>query len=99
MIHRWRKGANSIPEKETLWNRIRTEILDAPAGQREVWLVLGKTLEKESLLEQLKYPNKRTAVTGQVALTLRPSGALYTGGSTAEGVLQLNPKVFSSNRN
>jgi superfamily II DNA or RNA helicase len=65
-IHRWRKGANSLPEKDTLWNRIRTEILDAPVGQREVWLVLGKTLEKASLLEQLKDPTKRTAVTGQV---------------------------------
>jgi len=65
-IHRWRRGSHSLPEREALWNRIRTEILDDPAAQREVWLVLGQTLEKASFLEQLKEVSKRTAVTGQV---------------------------------
>jgi superfamily II DNA or RNA helicase len=69
-IRRWREGASSLPEREALWSRIRQEILDHPAGQREVWLVLGKTLRKESLLEQLSDAKKRTPVTGQVVQLL-----------------------------
>jgi len=65
-IKRWRKGPGSLPERETLWNKIRTEILDHPAGQKEVWLVLGRTLDKDALLEQLTNVNQRNAVTGQV---------------------------------
>jgi hypothetical protein len=42
------------------------EILDHPDGTREVWLVLGKTLEKAALLTQLQEPADRDAVTGQV---------------------------------
>ena len=36
----------------------------------EVWLVLGKTLEKYAFLQQLKDETKRTAVTGQVVYLL-----------------------------
>src|SRR5262249_5258525 len=65
-IIRWRKGPSSLPEREPLWTKIRTEILNHPAAQKEVWLVLGRTLEKGALVEQLENANKRTAVTGQV---------------------------------
>ena len=69
-IRRWRKGAVSLPERETLWNKIRDEIIDHPSGKREVWLVLGKTLEKQAFLQQLNDETKRTAVTGQVVYLL-----------------------------
>jgi len=69
-IRRWRFGGKSLPTKRQLWDKIRSEILDHPDGTREVWLVLGKTLEKAALLTQLKQPADRDAVTGQVVRLL-----------------------------
>lgn len=65
-IRRWRLGANSLPTKLDLWKRMRSEILDHPDGKKEVWLVLGKTLDKAALLDQLQTPGHRSAITGQV---------------------------------
>jgi superfamily II DNA or RNA helicase len=65
-IRRWRLGAKSLPTKRDLWNRIRSEILDHPDGKKEVWLVLGRTLDKTALLDQLQTPGHRSAITGQV---------------------------------
>ena len=65
-IRRWRLGANSLPTKLDLWNRMRSEILDHPDGKKEVWLVLGRTLDKAALLDQLQTPGRRSAITGQV---------------------------------
>lgn len=65
-IHRWRYGSKSLPTENALWARIRSEILEHPNGKREVWLVVGQTLEKKALMEQLHDPNKRDPVTGQV---------------------------------
>jgi hypothetical protein len=69
-IHRWRFGRAGLPERHALWDKIRLEILDHPDGVREVWLVLGRTLEKDALLEQLRNPGLRDAVTGQVVYLL-----------------------------
>jgi len=69
-IHRWRFGRAGLPTGQKLWHKIRSEILDHPNSEREVWLVLGKTLEKEALLEQLRNPDLRTAVTGQLVYLL-----------------------------
>jgi superfamily II DNA or RNA helicase len=69
-IRRWRLGARSLPEKDALWAKIRSEILDYPESTREVWLVLGKTLERAALVDQLQDPDKRDAVTGQVLYLL-----------------------------
>jgi hypothetical protein len=65
-IRRWRLGAKSLPTKLDLWKRIRSEILDHPDGKKEVWLVLGRTLDKAALLDQLQTPPHRSAITGQV---------------------------------
>jgi len=65
-IRRWRLGANSLPTKLDLWKRMRSEILDYPDGKKEVWLVLGRTLDKAALLDQLQTPGRRSAITGQV---------------------------------
>jgi superfamily II DNA or RNA helicase len=65
-IRRWRLGANSLPTKLDLWKRMRSEILDHPDGKKEVWLVLGRTLDKAALLDQLQTPGRRSAITGQV---------------------------------
>ena len=65
-IRRWRLGAKSLPTKLDLWKRIRSEILDHPDGKKEVWLVLGRTLDKAALLDQLQTPAHRNAITGQV---------------------------------
>lgn len=65
-IRRWRLGAKSLPTKIDLWKRIRSEILDHPDGKKEVWLVLGRTLDKAALLDQLQTPALRSAITGQV---------------------------------
>jgi superfamily II DNA or RNA helicase len=64
-IRRWRAGRSSLPVGEHLWEKLRLEILDHPLAEREVWLVLGRTLQKDVLLEQLKKPELRDAVTGQ----------------------------------
>jgi superfamily II DNA or RNA helicase len=64
-IRRWRVGRSSLPVREHLWAKLRLEILDHPLSEREVWLVLGRTLQKDVLLEQLKKPELRDAVTGQ----------------------------------
>src|ERR1019366_9400425 len=55
-IRRWRPGAKSLPMRRALWNKIRSEILDHPDGKKEVWLVLGRTLDKAALLTQLQKP-------------------------------------------
>ncbi len=52
--------------RRALWNKIRSEILDHPDGKKEVWLVLGRTLDKAALLTQLQKPANRDAITGQV---------------------------------
>ncbi len=44
--------------------------LDHPDCEREVWLVLGRTLERKALLEQLGNPELRDAVTGQLVYLL-----------------------------
>jgi len=64
-IRRWRAGRSSLPVGEHLWEKLRLEILDHPLAERKVWLVLGRTLQKDVLLEQLKKPKLRDAVTGQ----------------------------------
>jgi hypothetical protein len=69
-IRRWRFGRASLPTRHALWSKIRSEILDHPDGKREVWLVLGKTLEKAALLNELHHPEERDAVTGQVVYLL-----------------------------
>jgi hypothetical protein len=69
-IRRWRFGAVSLPTGHSLWTKIRSEILDHPDGKREVWLVLGRTLDKSALLAELKDPYQRDAVTGQVVYLL-----------------------------
>ena len=69
-IRRWRIGAPSLPERDDLWEKIRSQILDHPDSAREVWLVLGKTLDKIELLNQLQNPDERDAVTGQVVYLL-----------------------------
>jgi hypothetical protein len=65
-IRRWRFGSRTLPVGQQLWDKINQEILQHPEATREVWLVLGKTLDKSVLLDQLKDPAKRDAVTGQV---------------------------------
>jgi superfamily II DNA or RNA helicase len=65
-ISRWRYGSNTLPTGEKLWGKIRENILDHPDAEKEVWLVLGKTLEKAELVSQLKNPAQRTSVTGQI---------------------------------
>jgi hypothetical protein len=67
-IRRWRLGAESLPTKRALWDQIRSEILDHPDGKKEVWLVLGRALDKAALLDQLQKPANRDAITGQVVV-------------------------------
>jgi len=69
-IRRWRFGRASLQTGHALWRELRSEILDYPEGKREVWLVLGKTLEKAALLNELQHPEQRDAVTGQVVYLL-----------------------------
>ena len=69
-IRRWRLGSRRLPTGQNLWNKIKEEILEYPNATREIWLVLGRTLEKASFLDQLNDPNKRDAVTGQVVQLL-----------------------------
>jgi superfamily II DNA or RNA helicase len=77
-IRRWSYGAASLPIKEALWAKIRSDILDHPDGRKEVWLVVGQTLEKEALLGQLTDPSKRDAVTGHVVHLLASLHATCT---------------------
>jgi superfamily II DNA or RNA helicase len=67
---RWRRGPVSLPIRQALWKRIRAEILDHPAGTTEVWLVLGQTLSRASLLGELADPGRRDTITGQVVQLL-----------------------------
>jgi superfamily II DNA or RNA helicase len=67
---RWRLGSRRLPTGLDLWKKIKQEILEDPSSTREVWLVLGKTLEKAALIDQLQDPDKRDAVTGQVVQLL-----------------------------
>ena len=69
-IHRWRFGRKGLPTGHALWGKIRSEILDHPDSECEVWLVLGRTLERKALLEQLRNPELRDAVTGQLVYLL-----------------------------
>lgn len=59
-----------LPAGPALWKKVKEEILDHPDGIKEVWLVLGRTLEKEALIKQLRSPAERSAVTGQVVQLL-----------------------------
>jgi superfamily II DNA or RNA helicase len=77
-VRRWRYGLDTLPTGENLWNEIRDRILDHPESQKEVWLVLGKTLEKTELVSQLKIPSQRTAVTGQIVHLLSGLQAVCT---------------------
>jgi superfamily II DNA or RNA helicase len=69
-IRRWRFGRAALPTENDLWAKMRSDILDHPQGHREVWLVLGRTLESGVLLRQLRNPELRDAVTGQVVYLL-----------------------------
>jgi superfamily II DNA or RNA helicase len=69
-LRRWRLGSARLPIGQVLWKKIREEILEDPEGTREVWLVLGQTLDKSSLIEQLEDRDERSAVTGQVVQLL-----------------------------
>jgi superfamily II DNA or RNA helicase len=48
-IPKWIKGSTALPEREDLWQRLRTEILEHPAGVVEVWLVMGNGLRVADL--------------------------------------------------
>lgn len=65
-IHRWVRGSKSLPTNKALWKKIRNDILDHPEGKKEVWLVVGKALNKNSLIDQLEHSQKRDSVTGQL---------------------------------
>jgi superfamily II DNA or RNA helicase len=65
-ILRWRRGSETLPVEDDLWAKIRSDILEHPDGKKEVWLVVGQSLEKMALVEQLQDPQKRDAVTGQI---------------------------------
>jgi len=75
-IARWRIGSNRLPEREALWSKIRSEILDHSQGQKEIWLVLGDTLEKADLMNRIKGTKPRTAETGQIIYLLSNLNAL-----------------------
>lgn len=77
-IKRWRIGRRNLPVQEALWQRIRNEILDHPDGKKEVWLVVGQTLDKGMFIEQLRNPDTRDAVTGQVVHLLSGLNAQCT---------------------
>jgi len=49
-IKRWRIGTPDLPENEDLWAKIRAEILNHPAGKKNIWLILGNGLEVSELL-------------------------------------------------
>jgi hypothetical protein len=65
-IPRWRRGRATLPEGEQLWEKVRSEVLDHPDGQKEIWLVLGDTLSKRSLVNKLSNPSRWDPVSGQV---------------------------------
>jgi hypothetical protein len=69
-INRWRCGSKALPERDALWELIRREILDHPQGQKEVWLVLGDTLESADLLDRIKGVSERLPETGQIVYLL-----------------------------
>jgi superfamily II DNA or RNA helicase len=69
-VLRWRRGAATLPEGEALWEMIRSEVLDHPEGRKEVWLVLGASLNKNRLLDQLRNQNRWDPVSGQVVYLL-----------------------------
>jgi len=46
--------------------QIRSDIFEHPDATREVWLVVGDTLNKEALTKQLRGPEARDAVAGQL---------------------------------
>jgi superfamily II DNA or RNA helicase len=69
-VKRWRVGSSSLPTENALWQKIRTEILDNPDGTREIWLVLGATLNRTELLKQLASPNGASTVAGHVVYLL-----------------------------
>lgn len=86
-IPRWLKGSKSLPQREDLWAHIRSEILDHPQGDCEIWLVLGGTLNKGEFLRQIGDPRFRTAEAGQVV-------RLLSGLHAACGELQVRLRVF-----
>jgi hypothetical protein len=65
-INRWRIGADSLPVEDKLWQKIRSDILEDPDGKREVWLVIGDTLDKKAFVKQLRNPESRDAVAGHL---------------------------------
>jgi hypothetical protein len=65
-ISRWRRGTTSLPENADLWKKIRTEILDHPDGKKNVWLVVGASLDRKELLNKLSDPKRRDPVAGQI---------------------------------
>jgi len=87
-IRRWLEG-DHLPVRDRLWQKIRTEILDHPDGKKEVWLVLGQTLDKTAFLNQLKPLNrdKRSAATGHLV-------HLLSGLQAACIQLDVNLRVF-----
>jgi hypothetical protein len=86
-IRRWRKGAASLPENADVWQKIREEILDHPDGRKEVWLVLGKSLNRDRFLRKLNDPASRDPIVGQVVHLLSSLHATCSQ-------LQIGLKVF-----
>jgi len=77
-IKRWIRGGSALPTRKDLWQHIRNEILDHPHGTKEVWLVVGKTLNRAEFLHQLTNPNDRDSVTGQLVYLLSGLSASCT---------------------
>jgi len=69
-VPRWRVGKHALPEDEQLWEMIRSQIIDHPDGKKEVWLVLGATLRRQNLLENLSNSARWNPVTGQMVYLL-----------------------------
>jgi hypothetical protein len=77
-IRRWLYGSEALPTRDQLWVKIREEIIDHPNCVKEVWVVVGQTLRKDALLEQLSDASKRDEVTGHVVQLLSTLNAACT---------------------
>jgi superfamily II DNA or RNA helicase len=86
-VLRWRRGATTLPEGEDLWETIRSEVLDHPDGNKEVWLVLGASLNKKDLLEKLHDQAHWDPVSGQIVYLLSSLNATCSQ-------LQVDLRVF-----
>jgi hypothetical protein len=86
-VIRWRRGGTTLPEGEDLWEMIRSEVLDHPDGSKEVWLVLGASLNKQDLLEKLHDQAHWDPVSGQIVYLLSSLNATCSQ-------LQVDLRVF-----